>query len=493
MPVNRKNIWWWLTGAGILALLLRLYHLCSIALWHDEAFSVLMVKYPFTEMLYRLTLDVHPPFYYTLFYLWDKIFSNSLLSLRLFSVIFGLLAIFTAFYLVKKIFKDRRLAYWVLIASVVNPFLILYSQEGRMYSLGLFLILAATACLWQAVKEKKSLCWVLFVIFSALACYTHYYLFFGVLGLFAFLAYLIWRRKESQLIKPSLISAGAIFLFYLPWIKYFLAQLKQVQEAYWIPKMTLWSVPNTLANLLTGATWPIGEGNWYWGLLAVLVILYLFIRGAQYLLKLSREGGALILFSLLAPFILAILLSLKQSLYLDRYFIFIVPYYLIFLVAGIYVHKPKWLKITLMIIFCVIMLLSYLNFWVKSDIAYKPGMKAAAAYLNIKHQEGEKILVTSSFVFFTHRFYNRTNAKALLYAPGEMSHFSGTALLDREDIVKSFKEFATPGEKVWLISTSGFGNFRSEPPESWRKIEGGEFKDSNSVKGSIFVEEYQIK
>jgi len=58
----------------IVGLLLRLYHLTSISLWHDEAFSVLMVKYPITEMLYRLTLDVHPPGYYLAFFGWDKLF-----------------------------------------------------------------------------------------------------------------------------------------------------------------------------------------------------------------------------------------------------------------------------------------------------------------------------------------------------------------------------------------------------------------------------------
>jgi len=492
--IKKRENWLWvavIVGAGFL---LRIYHLTAIALWHDEAFSVLMVKYPLKEMFYRLTLDVHPPFYYLAFWGWDKIFSNSLLSLRFFSTIFGLLAILTAYYLVKKIFKDQKLAFWVLAVSAVNPFLILYSQEGRMYSLGLFLILAASASLWMAIKEKRRVCWVLFIIFSLLAIYTHYYLFFGVFALFLFILFQIWKSQSRKYyLKWGMVSAGAIFLFYLPWLPYFFNQLKQVEEAYWIPKMTPWSVPNTLVNLLTGSTWPIGESNWYWGLIILLVILYFSIAGSRYLLKISRKGGILILLSLLTPFILAILLSLKQSLYLDRYFIFVVPYYLIILTAGMYSLKKKWLGTFLVTLFCLLMASSYLNFWVRTNISYKPGMRGAAAYLNFKHQSREKILSTSSFVYFTLRYYNQTGTKAYLYAPGELSHFSGTALLSKDDRVKDFKKFAQKGDIVWLISTSGFGNFRPEPPPNWQKSEKNEFKDSNSVKGSIFVEKYVVK
>jgi uncharacterized membrane protein len=73
----------------ILGLLLRLYHNTNISLWHDEAFSALLIKYPWQEMLYRIGLDVHPPAYYIFLRIWHYIFSDSLLSLRLFSVFFG--------------------------------------------------------------------------------------------------------------------------------------------------------------------------------------------------------------------------------------------------------------------------------------------------------------------------------------------------------------------------------------------------------------------
>ena len=48
----------------LLGVALRFYHNLDISMWHDEAFSALMVRHPWHEMFVRLGLDVHPPAYY---------------------------------------------------------------------------------------------------------------------------------------------------------------------------------------------------------------------------------------------------------------------------------------------------------------------------------------------------------------------------------------------------------------------------------------------
>src|ERR1051325_7086261 len=89
----------------ILAAVLRFYHLASISLWHDEAFSALLLKYPWHEMFYRLGLDVHPPAYYVALRLWHYVFGDSLLSLRGFSAAFGVGLIPLTYAFVKTTFK----------------------------------------------------------------------------------------------------------------------------------------------------------------------------------------------------------------------------------------------------------------------------------------------------------------------------------------------------------------------------------------------------
>ncbi len=61
---------------------LRLFNLTKISLWHDEAFSALLIKYSWGEMFYRIGLDVHPPLYYVFLRFWHYIFGHSLFSMR---------------------------------------------------------------------------------------------------------------------------------------------------------------------------------------------------------------------------------------------------------------------------------------------------------------------------------------------------------------------------------------------------------------------------
>ena len=60
--------YFWLIVILLIGAILRYYHNTDISLWHDEAFSALLIKYNWSEMMYRIGLDVHPPAYYVFFY-----------------------------------------------------------------------------------------------------------------------------------------------------------------------------------------------------------------------------------------------------------------------------------------------------------------------------------------------------------------------------------------------------------------------------------------
>ena len=81
-----------LIGITLVGLLFRLYNLTGISLWHDEAFSALLIKYSWSEMMYRIGLDVHPPMYYIFLRIWTDVFGHSLFALRGMSVFFGVAA-----------------------------------------------------------------------------------------------------------------------------------------------------------------------------------------------------------------------------------------------------------------------------------------------------------------------------------------------------------------------------------------------------------------
>src|SRR3989344_3360916 len=93
----------------IAALVMRLWNYTAIALWHDEAFSALLIRMPFDEMMQRIALDVHPPFYYWLLRVWADFFGHSLASLRGFSVLFGALTVVMLYVLIKELWTSHVL------------------------------------------------------------------------------------------------------------------------------------------------------------------------------------------------------------------------------------------------------------------------------------------------------------------------------------------------------------------------------------------------
>ena len=183
------------------------------ALWHDEAFSVLMIKYPWKEMFYRLSLDVHPPFYYLVFRLWANVFSDSVFSLRLFSLV-SFLGFLTVWFLILRRFFRWAKAFSILLLVAFSPFLLLYAQEGRMYALGLLLLALAIYFLLRSLEKGNWIDILLFGFWAGLCALTHYFLLFSLAGLFVFS---LWQKKVSKLkILVGWVLAGAIFSLWLP-------------------------------------------------------------------------------------------------------------------------------------------------------------------------------------------------------------------------------------------------------------------------------------
>lgn len=120
-------------------------------------------------------------------------------------------------------------------------------------------------------------------------------------------------------------------------------------------------------------------------------------------------------------------------------------------------------------------------------------MAEAAAYLNRQAKPGEKIYVGSSFVYFTFKYYNQTGTHPELFVPGSLPHFSGTALLSPENIIKDFYQGINKGDIVWMINTTGFGNYQPSLPLNWVKVEEKGVQDVYDYQGWIIVTKYQVQ
>ena len=142
-----------LLAAILVGFAVRLYRLGAESLWYDETVSVYLSRLSLPAMFAHTAGDIHPPGYYALLHAWQALTAPSLAHGLEFlyafpSLFFGLLALPLLYALGRRLFGPRTglAALWL---GAFAPFLVWYSQEVRMYTLGAFLGLL---CLWSLLK-----------------------------------------------------------------------------------------------------------------------------------------------------------------------------------------------------------------------------------------------------------------------------------------------------------------------------------------------------
>ncbi len=247
---------------------MRLHNILNRDFWYDEAFTGVTVKSNFWEMI-RITInDVHPPLYYIVLKVFSSFFGYSVLSIRFFSVIFGILGIWAIYLFSKELFGKKPAIFASLIAAI-SPFAIQYSQEGRMYSMFSFFIMMAGYFLMRGLKLKNYKYFIIFGVFVGLSCLTHY---MGVI--FGFLYYVIytvhnfnlnkatsWKKIIKNIIPDKNIAIGyacafAVFSF---WTKTFINHLlySGLNNMQWVRPASFSDIITNVQIFIFGS--PLGD------------------------------------------------------------------------------------------------------------------------------------------------------------------------------------------------------------------------------------------
>jgi len=228
---------WLPLALSLLALLLRLWRWDAQSLWLDEAMSWWWARLPVQETLTRglqIAGDPHPPLYYLALHAWIAGFGDGEGALKAFSILAGTLLVLPVYGLGRRLFNPLVGAIAGLLVAV-NPFLIWYSQEVRMYALLGLLTTSATYALWQALSSlfptptppplSRTIAlppklgrawgawwWLIYLLFTVAALYTHLY---GALIVpFQVLFTLVTHHRAWR---PALITWALAGLVYLPW------------------------------------------------------------------------------------------------------------------------------------------------------------------------------------------------------------------------------------------------------------------------------------
>ena len=337
--------------------------------WGDEALSILYSRKSAEEIIiYARDIDAHPPLFNLMLSFMTTIFGPTpfVYHLAPFIAYVGILIISITF--VRKTFGPLAAITIMLLATFLDS-ATYYIPEVRMYELGAFFVLASYVSLYFILRDGDRRPYILFVISSLCASYTHYYCLMAVGLLYAGLFFYYVMRRDWKGFKCYLIAATITVLGYLPW---FLASmvktLNRVVEIFWIPEQM--SFEESIAYIFNSS-------EHLYAILALfsLVILALVIRTVwnKYMRESSEKTDdnivlVWIILGLLSVFgsiaLGQLISSMTRPLILDRYLYPVsVIAWIVFAVAVSRVTTRKYIRTTVsLLVIAMILVVCVPNF-----------------------------------------------------------------------------------------------------------------------------------
>ena len=207
---------------------LRLFRIGSQSFWNDEGNSARLAERSIDLIIEGARGDIHPPGYYLALHYWWAIFGESEPALRGFSALSGVALVVFTFWVARRLFADVIVGQLAAVLVAINPFLVYYGQEARMYSVLALLAMASTWALlvwWrQGAQSVRARPWplALYALFAVAGLYTHYAFAFVMLaqGLTVGFWALNSRTSPNPLHRLSswVVAYLALVVLYLPWL-----------------------------------------------------------------------------------------------------------------------------------------------------------------------------------------------------------------------------------------------------------------------------------
>jgi len=388
-----------LISLTIVGFILRFYNLGYNSLWLDEATTFNWSKLGFFEIWeISLTADFHPPLFHWIEHVM-LVFGQSEFVLRTAPALFGILTI-PVFYLIGKEFHDKNVGIISAALLTFSYFGIFYSQEAYSYSMVLFVFSLAILFYLLSLRTDKITYWVLFGIISAIAFWTHYYVFvgLGVIYLHAIITLKDRLKKGISAGKNLLFAFSAMTIIILP-------LLFIVGERFF----RLTGAPPTygvLGPILIQETIIRFSGG-YSSLNGIITIIYLvlMVAGFVYLYTVDKNKCLFSAMFLILPIVVSVLISSKMTMN-PRYLIYLLPVYLTLIAMSypiIFRLIPNRNLLYLIVILIGVMnaplLAEYYTNYTKED------WRGFAGIVQSKTQDGDVIVLVPSYMSAPLNYY----------------------------------------------------------------------------------------
>lgn len=296
-------------GLILFGFFLRVFNLTFQPLWSDEIDVLNFSSEPINLIVNNIGRPGHNgSLYYLIVHFWLSAIGKSTFSLRYLSVLFGMITLSTAWGL-GRLWLGKWGGIWLCLLMTISPYLIWYSQDGKMYSLFLAISMFSVLVLFKATIEEKWIYWFFFVLLTWVGWYIH--ILYILMAPVHFIAWMVYKKKN---LSQSLLLLPLVLIFlYQP----FLA----------------WQIPTWMSSFTTGHKYygflEILRTQFYayaigfpsrTQLISGLAHIFLFIFGMAKIRGLPGHGLVLVSYFTI-PMISIYLISLGMPIYTDRYLI----------------------------------------------------------------------------------------------------------------------------------------------------------------------------
>lgn len=247
----------------------------------------------------------------------------------------------------------------------------------------------------------------LYILFTTLALYTHYFSFFILITQIIFLLY--YFKKNINNIKSFGLIYISILILYIVWLPEFISQISRGQS--WRSPQNASQVIQELLHYLKDVSLGLYYHftnlqlvyyiTYFLILMIILCIVGLFIK------KEKNNGNFTILtnFLVLIPLSLTIIISFSEKIEFFRYLSILVPYILIFIVYSLNKYKFKIIPVTIIILYASV---NIFGVWLYFTSDFKnDDYRALITTLNANYSEGERIYVEPHYNGWSINYYKK--------------------------------------------------------------------------------------
>ena len=463
MQLKTKQARWACFVLLLLAFGVRLYGLTYHSLWLDETVSVYLASFPFLE-IFRQGMSLqepNPPLYHLALAASMRLFGSGEAAVRLVSVFAGT-AYIPAIYLLARSLFSRRTALIATLLAAVNPFLVWYSQETRMYALVATLAAWALYFFLRGLETNRWRWWAAYTVLTVASLYTHLYAVFLLPAEFFFL--LFHARQARSVPWRGLVALGLSLLCFSPWL--WTAWEVSGTAPSWRPALSLGAMLVACLEAFTLRQVPLAGAT---KIVTLAVLGFIALTGLlpRNLAALSRRPswslaggrpGLFVALTFMVPFLSVYVLSFRLQIFTVYYLIIIVAPFLLALAAGVCwlgsIRREAGLISLVIVIFALLCGLRH-NWTLGSR---KEEWRAAARYVSEHARPGDAVLCYPDYARIPFAYYY--DGEQPLFAP------FGGPVAEQGDLnwaMDGLSEYDT----VWLVQSHVDSVDPKRQVESW--------------------------